>query len=335
MCKRIYYKLNNILIFLILSGSCQTAFSLQDYSFSVDEPKLIIFPETVESIPINTKSRLSVLTEQILNGTSQEIQNYIKIVLTEMVAVYKEEADRARQTAIETEDKNKKRKLFRWSNNTLSFSEQLTNLYNGINEYTRLQIYTDINSESYLLIDDYPVVVSSPVINEQKTLQERIIKSVCAHYFCDMEHLGKVSEISRRKIKVTAGWKIFKDKYVFYTQSGLHFVFKDISDKKIKQKMSIKIAGDLNLIADVLAAANKKGIFIDWEYLYMQPIPGDRLHELVINPFGDKIVLQIKAIQFLNDFPEVTIPWLKERMIKASKQFYFHKADDFLREIYK
>ena len=318
---------------IVLCCFSSTAFCLQDYYFTVIEPELIIYPQT-EPNKNKKRSRLSVLTDEISNSSQFEIYEYIKIILTEMISIYEEEAERAREIAALAGDKDKQNKLYRWSNNTLNYAYQLIDVYNGMDEYSDLQVYTDYNHDSYLLIDNYPVVVASPVLNEPNTLEERIIVSVCDRMYCDMERLDQLAEDRKKRIKIKAGWKVFEGQYVYYTGSGLQFVFSDVNNKKLKQKMCLKIALDLTLIVQTLSEIIKKGVFVDWGYIYLQEKAGSHLHELVINPFGDKILLPIKAIQYLNDFPETALPWIKERLTKARKEFYFHNADQYLKAIY-
>lgn len=318
---------------VLMLTTASPVMALQDYLFTVEKPKLIIFPQT-SVIESKKKTRLSALTDQISNRSNYEIYEYIRIVLAEMINVYEEEAQRARESASYIDDKKKKQKLYRWSSNALIYADTLWNVFHGIDHYSQLQTYTDNNHESYILIDNYPVVITSPVINEQKTLEQQIINAVCEQMYCDMDLINKQSHDNQKRIRVRGGWKLQKDRYTFYTYTGLHFVFNNIENKKLKQKVSLKISADLNLIADTLAEIINKGVFVDWGYLYLNQIPGSRYYELILNPFGDKLRLTVNTIQYLNDFPEIAVPWLRERISKARKEFYFNNADQFLDDIY-
>ncbi len=310
-----------------------SALSLQDYVFSVEKPELIIFPQT-EASKKKQKTRLSVLTDKFSKANQFEVYQYIQIVLNEMITVYEEESERAREQAVVVKDKKKRQKLYRWSNDVLTYADKLIDVYNSMDDYSHFQVYTDNNYASYLLVDNYPVVITSPVINQQAALEQNIINSICERMHCDMEYLNNAAEKISKKILVQAGWKVTEKNYVFYTKTGLHYVFKDIKHKQLKQKMCLKISADLILIAQTLKEIIKKGVFVDWKYIKLQQKKDNHLYELTLNPFGDKVLIPLKSIHLLDDLPKKAVPWFKEMVNKTRKEFYLHNADEYLKIIY-
>lgn len=318
-----------VLFFALISD----VYAIKSYSFITVEPQLVIYPNEYQNSAKKRKTRLIVLANEINKRSKSDIIEFVKISLTEMAFVYHEESIRAKEDSLKQDDKEKRKKLIRWSQNALLFANQTSEIEKSINQSTDIELFIESYGELYFLVNDRPVLISSPVLNGQKILEERIIKSACSRFNCDMEKLESYSGPDKRKIHVNAGWKLKEDKYIFYTRSGLNFVFQTIGQKKYKQRICLKIARDLNLIAMVLRDISKTGVFIDWEYLYIQVIPGGNLYELIVNQFKDAVHLELETIQFLNDFPEVAIPWLKERIKKEKKEFYFHKAEKLILEL--
>ncbi len=328
-----YKKTTQVFLYLFCSMQITNAHAIKSYTFVTDEPQLVIYPNEYQNSAKKRKTRLIVLAGEINKRSKKDIIKFVKIALSEMAFVYKEESIRAREDSLNQEDKEKRKKLIRWSQDALSFSNQTSELHNGIKQNTSIELFIESYGELYLLINGRPVLISSPVLNGQKILEQRIINSACSHFSCNMKKLDSYSAPDKQKVHVKADWVLKEDKYIFYTESGLNFVFQDLGQKKHKQRICLKIARDLNLIASTLRDISKTGVFIDWEYLYIQVIPGGNLHELIVNQFKDAIHLELAAIQFLNDFPEVAIPWLRERINKEKKEFYFHKAEKLITEL--
>ena len=326
-------KLTAIFILLFVAFYPTSVFSIKSFKFDVPEPELVVYPNHYQKPANRKKSRLMALASEIDKRSESDKKAFIKIALTEMAFVYQEESNRAAEQASLSEKDSKQLKLYRWSQHALSFSETITAMHEDIGERTEVDLLAETGTELYIILDGRPVLISSPVINEQKILEERIISSSCARFYCDMKKLEELSGPDRRSIIINAGWVIDKDRYIFRTETGLNFVFNTIKNKKYKQLFCLKIARDLNLIAEVLRDISGSGIYVDWQYLHINSIAGDSRHELILNQFKDAIYLELESIQFLNDFPEVAIPWFKERLHKDRKEFYFHKAEYLIAEL--
>ena len=309
-----------------------SALCLEDYLFTVPKPKLVIYPEISSPVSNQKPSTLVILSRDIAKANYYEKQEYIQIVLSEMIDVYQEEAERAIERTQLIKDKKKINKLYRWSQNARGYADVLAGLYESINNSNSLDVYAD-KDQSYLLIDNYPVEVTGPVLNQQQQLEDRIVRAVCATMVCNLERLAEFNALSQRNIRIRAGWRLKKDHYVFYTTSGLQFIFSTLENKNLKQKMALKIAADMTLIAEELSLLNEKGVFIDWQHLHLKKNQNSD-YSVVINPLGDRIATTLMLLPYIEDFPKKTLPWFKARLKRPSFDYVFPDADSFMRKIY-
>jgi len=309
-----------------------TVSAYEPYRFKTDLPQIVVYPNVFLTPARLQSTKLFRLARQIQDQSSAGLIEFVKISLEEMASVYQEEALEARQKSIE-ESKDRD-KLIRWSRNSLAFANQLEALIKTINNSSQIELFFESFGELYILINGKPVLISSPVINQQNSLEQRIINRVCRRMQCEKKLLEQPASENVRSIWVYAQWEISDDnKYVFKTKNGLNFIFNDLEDKKRRQHVCLNIARDLNLIADSLLDAKEKGLFIDWGYMYLGVIPGSEKYELIINQFKDAVRLSLTAIPYLNDYPQVAIPWLQSRIEFGEYQFNFNNATQLVKEL--
>lgn len=302
------------------------------YKFRTDVPQIVVYPNVFLTPDRLQNTRLFRLARYIQQESRQKLSDFVKTSLEEMSAIYKEEALAAREKSLL--DDKERNKLIRWSRNSLAFANQLDSLRKSVNPSSKLDLYFESFGELYILVNGKPVLISSPVINQQKSLEQRIINNICKRMYCDSKFLQKPASDLVRSLWVYAEWEVGEnDHYLFKTKNGLHFIFPDLKEKKKRQHICLNIARDLNLIADALLDAKEKGIFIDWSYLYIDVIPGSEKYQLIINQFKDAIRLSLTAIPYLNDYPQITIPWLQARIEFEEHVFEFHNAVQLVQEL--
>ncbi|MDX1518771.1 MAG: hypothetical protein R3318_01520 [Gammaproteobacteria bacterium] len=317
---------------ILLMPWTRAALAFQPYRFKTDVPQIVVYPNVFLTPARLQNTRLFRLARQIQDQSGETLVEFVKTCLDVMAEVYHEEALDARRKSLEnSKDRNK---LIRWSRNSLAFANQMDALGKSLDLSSQVELYFETFGQLYILIDGKPVLVSSPVINQQKSLEQRIIDRVCRRMQCDLKLLETPDDEKVRDLWVYAQWDISENnRHVLKTRNGLNFVFADLEDKKLRQHVCLNIARDLNLVADSLLYAKEKGLFIDWGYMYLDVIPGSDKYELVINQFKDAIRLSLTAIPYLNDYPQVAIPWLQARIDFEEYEFNFENAALLVREL--
>ncbi|MCG8324750.1 MAG: hypothetical protein MI673_04470 [Thiotrichales bacterium] len=306
--------------------------AFEPYRFKTDVPQIVVYPNVFLTPARLQNTKLFRLARYIQTRPRDRLIQFVRISLDAMAGLYHGEALEARRKS--ASDDRDRDKLIRWSRNSLAFANQLEALNKSVTRNSNVELYFESFGELYLLINGKPVLISSPVINQQKDLEQRIIERVCGKMQCDSTWLEPPEDEKIRSLWVYAQWEIEdKQQHVFKTKSGLNFIFDDLQDKKRRQHVCLNIARDLNLVADTLLDAKEKGLFIDWGYMYLNVIPGTEKYELIINQFKDAIRLSLTAIPYLNDYPQVAIPWLQARIEFRDHQFEFHNARQLVREL--
>jgi len=321
-------------LIIVLALTANPARAYEPYLFKTGQPQIIVFPNVFLTPARLQNTRLFRLARYMQQQDHEQLLNFVKISLDEMAAVYYEEALQAREKSLQSgKDRDK---LIRWSRNSLAFANRLQDLGNRVHPGSEVELYFESFGVLYILVEGKPVLVSSPVINRQQSLEQRIINRVCRDMSCPDQLLQQSDTDLPRNLWVHARWEISDNgRHVLKTKKGLNFIFPDLQDKQRRQRVCLNIARDLNLVADALRDAGEKGLFIDWGYLYLDVAAGTDKHDLVINQFKDAIRLSLAAIPWLNDYPQVVIPWLQARMEFRDYQFDFYNARELVTALSK
>lgn len=322
-----------VLILILMELAANDVFALNSYTYKTSRPEVHIFAQQDKQKLRQKSSQLVNLARQLKQKHHKERVLFIGIVLDELIYLHHSEAKKARLLA--EDDVQERDKLVRWSLKSLAFSNRLEGIRRHLSLLSSIQVFSEGFGELSFIIDGKPVLVNSPLIRQQGDMEERIVVAVCHQISCDQKQLNAIYEQKNYRLVVRAGWSLQENGDTFYeTKRGLHFVFNDLDNKLQKERISRFIARDLNLISDAIIQAHKMGVFIDWEYLYVNSEGGsDKKYQLIVNQFRDSIDLELIAIPYLNDYPQLMIPWLKARLKKETVHFYIHDAETIVSEL--
>ena len=144
-----------------------------------------------------------------------------RIALTELAAVYADEAEQARY---EMRHRAKRPASRRWSVAVQKLADDYAALAESVMPSTTIQVNIGPEGSLYLQLDGKMVVVSSPRMNEQSAFEQRVIERFCnlnrcadlwTHRFCRCRrepishvqpHYGVSVRTRDRRVSRVTGW---------------------------------------------------------------------------------------------------------------------------------
>lgn len=323
-----------LLAFLLLSNT--HIFALETYTYTTKTPQLVMFPDVYNPETGLTKSRLLQIASDIeQRGSFQDKQLFARIAVSEMSTAYEHEAILIQETLRQANKKNKdKRKYSAWGKGTLAYAEQMHQLDIQIEQAARIDIITEDQTEVLLMIDNTPVVVSSPVINQQARFEQQIMQRACEYFACNESVLASIQKPTSKLIQVKAAWKLEANQYVFYTFSGIHFPFKNQEQRNKKEKFALQLARDLNLLSKELDRLNSQNLPIEWHKLAIKQVNEQGVCEVIFNSFGDAVYMELVVLQKTIK-THLLIPWLKKRLFNTQVRLNIEDIDDLFAQSMK
>lgn len=322
-------------LFIVLSLGITHVFALETHTFMTKAPQLVMFPDVYNPETGLTKSRLLQIASDIeKRGTFEDKQLFARIAVSEMSTAYEHQAILVQETIRQANKQNKdQRKHSSWGKGALAYAEQMHQLNVQIEEAASIDIITEGQNEVLLVIDNTPVVVSSPVINQQTRFEQQIMQRICEYFACDESTLASIEKPTSKLIQVKAGWKLEANQYVFYTFSGIHFPYANQEQRKEKEKFALKLARDLNLVSKELDRLNSQHLPIEWHKLNIKQVNEQGVCEVLFNSFGDAVYMELEILQKTIK-PELLIPWLKKRLHNTQVRLNIEDIDElFLEQI--
>lgn len=232
-----------------------------------------------------------------------------RIALSELAAIYDEEAERARR---DMRHKAKKPGLWRWSAAVKELAAEYAALADSITFTTPIEVSIGAENSLYLAIDGRMVAVSSPRMNDQADFEQRVITQFCNLNRCedllDNPDIAVASPVPQRSDETR--WSFSQGAGpVCETADGLQFQFRNMDNLGRKRDICARAVTELNAIASAIARDMEAGVRIDWNRLEISPLAdGDEM--VTLNREGDHLRLRLPTLVERAELFIIVRPWL-------------------------
>jgi hypothetical protein len=252
--------------------------------------------------------RLGQLAASLADAPAPLQADLARIALSELAAVYSDEADRAQQ---DTRHRTGDKKLYGWVAGVRRLAQEYTTLAESVSDDTPIRLAMGPDHSLHLQVGGQLVVISSPRMNEQTAFEQRIVSKFCQAHRCE----GLVGEPANYAAAESASehaqWE-FSDHAGPSCRNGDGLVFQFASMTHLKQK---RVACDTALaelyrLAVAIARESATGIRVDWGAVAIYNRPEPDQQKVVLNHHGDSLQL---SLPFLSERPQLfnlVRPWL-------------------------
>lgn len=314
-----------VFILFFISSVC----TAETFIYIDDKPDLWIYPQDPVYQAWYKHVDLIKLANQMQDGGEEQLSLFTKTALTQMAMLYEQEAVKSRQEDASSARQNFKKS--RWRQSALEYAEQLRQVSDQINSSSEIVLYIEEYGEPTIVIDGKPFILTSPDMKKSGLLYTAIVEELCTKEICGQDIKKQDSEKDKIKIVINAKWKISAmEQPEFFSEDGLHFVFNDLKDRKKKQEICLQIMRELRLISDTFMEISREGVSIDWDVLELELISGTYGHKVIINHFGDSLMMDLIYLGQIETLPREAFPWMQARVEGQATQQRFIHADKFV-----
>lgn len=258
-------------------------------------------------------SRLAELAAYLVSSSDDyERREFARIALTELIAAYEAELNRANRAMPKSE--SAQRKLSQWRYATSTFLFQLQDIYRTFDADASLKIHLEERQRVLMVIGKNPVVISGPRIGYEEALEERIAENFCRIYICT-QLSGVGSYIEPKPDYSEPGiWKLSQRLRPRYeTRDGLSFKFEDLSNRAMKEQACLKVAVELRELAAALKKARENGERIYWPVLRIASNSVSDNHRVILNERNDYLSLKLDNLVRSDGLWKEFLPWLRSQ----------------------
>jgi hypothetical protein len=233
--------------------------------------------------------------------------------LTEMIADYRQEAERARA---ELRRQSADRDLPRWSRAVDSMVADLQQLADSIAPDTPVFVSALHANAVYLVVDGSPVLLTGPRSAERGSLEERVVQRFCSRNDCSLLlEEDRVETPPPVKPEEPPVWR-FGDAAgpTCVTGDGLEFQFRNTSGLNEKREACDRIVAELNTLAAALALQADSGTAVEWNSLSIRPFSGADVQSVVLNNDGDFLLLPVPSLAESPELFRLVLPWVAAKV---------------------
>lgn len=293
------------------------------------KPELWVYPQDPVYQAWYKHADLIKLAKRMQQGGKQQLNLFAKTSLRQMAALYEYEVVRSRLESNAGAGKNFKKS--RWRQAALEYAQQLQQVSEQISETSEIVLYIEEYGEPTVVVDGKPYILTTPDLKKSGLLYTTIIEQLCNEGICIQEDEVKNPETDKSRIVINAEWKISANELpAFVSEDGLEFVFADLKNRKKKQETCLQVMRELRLISDTLNDLSKKGISIDWRALALERVSGSYGYKIIINDFGDSLVIDLIYLGRVGSLLMETIPWMRARINQQVIEHKYNQADEIL-----
>jgi hypothetical protein len=242
----------------------------------------------------------------VADASDADRQAFAVVALEEMAQVYIEEVDSAYPIGDD-------RAAWRWRSGAQAYARQLQGLAARIDRGTLIDIYVEPIDTVRLRIDDTQVMLTSPRIIDSTPFDERIVQRYCADNDCEVLRAAEAARpiASAAADDRRATWT-FSDRggTVLQTESGIHFAFADTVELQSRKRLCLDFVGELELLARHLQYHRGRGVPIDWNLLRIGADAPSGEQRVLLNRYGQSILLPLPILERARQGLEVVKPWL-------------------------
>ena len=298
----------------------------ESFIYIDNKPALWIYPQDPVYQEWYKHADLIRLAKQMENDGKEHLLVFTKTALTQMAMLYEQEA--VKSGGEDVSDLRQDIKKSRWHKSALEYADQLRQVSDQINSSSEIVLYIEEYGEPTIVIDGKPYILTTPDLKKSGLLYAAIAEQLCTKEICKQVINKQESDKDKIRIVISAEWKMSETGFPeYYSEDGLHFVFNDIKDRKRKQEISLQIMRELRLISESLMEVSNKDISIDWDVLRLELISGSYGYKLIINRFGDSLVMELVYLWQIDTLLAETIPWMQARIKGQVFQRRFDQAD--------
>ncbi len=280
-------------------------------------------PQRVDLQP----SLLAQLARSLQRADADVLSDFAHSALQEMVDSYAVELDDVRIVVASGGGRRHRS----WSAATSAYMLRLTSFQEAVEAGAPVTLEITAAETVQLWIASEPVIVQGPRLANASEFERRIVESFCVLHQCPEPSPRAPLKSERLALPAQGIWSFSDSKgHAFETGAGLRFVFQDLSERRRKQQLCLRLSEELALLAAGLQSTRSKGFAIDWESLEILSLGKGYPNRVRLNRRGDYFELRLPNLGRLPSLWKQAKPWLQAQVAREPAEYFFADADRLL-----
>lgn len=248
----------------------------------------------------------------LIAGDTAQQTDFASTALAELIAIYVAETDLARS---EAREKESAARLYSWARGVDVYADNLITMLEDLNVFGQVSVEVLERGEVRIEVGEQSAIISHPRPSQQRLLEQRIIADFCARNDCYRpvaQSPGKApNPVST--ISVTPSWTFERDG-VFCSAEGVVIDFG--APERLAQKREIcqQFFRELMALYNELDWQRRNGVVVQWKHWSISSAADRPEHLVMLNAFGDALLL---ALPLIYSSPGMSVdiqPWLSARL---------------------
>jgi hypothetical protein len=252
--------------------------------------------------------RLNQLAARLAEGPASLQADLARIALSELAAVYADEAQRAQQDMRRHPDDHN---LHGWAAGVQRLSNDYATLADTVSADTPIELGIGPDHSLNLIVAGRLAVISSPRMNEQAAFEQRIIGQFCTLNRCEDLLDDPVASEGVDSTSPPPQWN-FSDQAgpVCTSDDGLEFQFRTLDNLDRKRAACASAVTELHRLSSAITRETATGIRVDWGTLAIYSRPDPDQQKVVLNSNGDSVQLSLPFLAAQQELFAMVRPWL-------------------------
>jgi hypothetical protein len=224
-------------------------------------------------------------------------------------------------------------KQARWGHAFQRFLDELYAARDELDAGALVEVLIAPPAALQLMIGERLVAVVSPRIEKPQLFEEQIVQAYCASFICDPQLLVPVQAMAA-KVGARGGWSFAAGEGSTYeTNDGLGFMFTDVRERSRKEQICLQVGAELNLLSNVLAAAQQHGTTVDMSALRVATSQRGDDQLVVLSASGHTVRANLPALAEAPALVVLARAWLAARSDGKRYQQRFPRAERLMAKL--
>lgn len=275
--------------------------------------------------PLPSDSRLGQLALRINQQGIAVRQDFARVAIEEVVISLRMESELAQ---LQTQHMSKNR---RWSMATRHYARQLAIAAQTLLDNSQVTLSVGREETVFIYLDDRIVILSNPRVEEQASMERRIIERFCSTQDCQAWQVPGASTASVTMVRQSPAWS-FGDggNYSCSNGEGLSLEFADMQQMAGKKAFCQQVFGELFTLVSALQARLHQGEKIDWEGLEIAAVPGDDHQRVSLGSHAEAMWLVLPTCAAQARLFSRIQPWIKSRTYGDTSVLVIERIEELL-----
>lgn len=258
-------------------------------------------------------SLFSRVTTALETASGEQRARFAEIALKQLADAYLSEARIVYQSHTQIGSDQ-----LQWVRSVEGYAGELGHLRERIEVGEPARIDSQLLTAPMIVVANYRVMLTHPRPDQQLAFEHQVLEQFCQQDRCE-DLLANNNNVENSGPSAAADESV-RPKWEFSmagpacAEKGIHISFEYGTNFRQVRALCNSFFKELESLLDALRWQQNHQVLIDWSHLRIDPSTGQSQQVLLINGFGDTVVVSLPLLYEEPKLLSATAPWLKARL---------------------